>query len=321
MTHPSDEPKRLDFDTEPERKPGRPLFDAAPAAAAPAPRAPDTRVRPIDLPQAAPSPSPSSQPARPAMPAPSGRPAPAALDLGPSSPRSEPRSPAAEAVGKSLFGGAEHPQLQACFDAARAAYPNLYPEHGARVERHIRQLLPPRLATVATIGDTALAASGDLVEAIADTTREFGELNAADLMAGLLAQATRKDGMLDRWFRPTTNTPVDYRAALGALKQSLGFFPRRTAMLADKLRHADESLVVVLAALSAVTDVVRIPDDAGLERTLHDRRSIVAQALQQLRMQPVQLSGLDERATDLMSRADHLMNVVLPAAHAARLRS
>lgn len=314
MTHPPDEPKRLDFDTEPERKPGRPLFDAAPAAAAPAPRAPEPRVRPIDLPQ-------STQPARPAPSTRTERPAPAALDLGPSSPpRAESRSPAADAVGRGLFGDAEHPQLQACFDAARAAYPNLYPEHGARVERHIRQLLPPRLAAVATIGDTALVASGDLVEAIAETTREFGELNAADLMAGLLAQVTRKDGMLDRWFRPATTTPVDYRAALGALKQSLGFFPRRTAMLADKLRHADESLVVVLAALSAVTDVVRIPDDAGLERTLHDRRSIVAQALQQLRMQPVQLSGLDERATDLMSRADHLMNVVLPAAHAARLR-
>ncbi|MEK6424499.1 MAG: hypothetical protein V4801_33365 [Burkholderia gladioli] len=319
MTHPPDEPKRLDFDSEPARTPGRPLFDAAPAAA-PAPRAPEQRVRPI-----APAPSaPSAPPSQPARPVRADRPAPAALDLGPSSPpqqqRAQARAPAADAVGKSLFGGAEHPQLQACFDAARAAYPNLYPEHGARVERHIRQLLPPRLAAVATIGDTALAASGDLVEAIADTTREFGELNAADLMAGLLAQATRKDGMLDRWFRPATNTPVDYRAALGALKQSLGFFPRRTAMLADKLRHADEGLVVVLAALSAVTDVVRIPDDAGLERTLHDRRSIVAQALQQLRMQPMQLSGLDERVTDLMSRADHLMNVVLPAAHAARLR-
>ena len=55
-----------------------------------------------------------------------------------------------------------------------------------------------------------------------------------------------------------------------------------------------------------------------VERTLFDRRNIVGQAVQQIRMQPAQLRGLDERVTDLLSRADHLMNVVLPAALAAR---
>jgi hypothetical protein len=35
-------------------------------------------------------------------------------------------------------------------------------------------------------------------------------------------------------------------------------------------------------------------------------------------MQPAQLRALDERVTDLLSRADHLMNIVLPAALAAR---
>lgn len=159
--------------------------------------------------------------------------------------------------------------------------------------------------------------SGNLVEAVAATTREFNELGAADMMAGMLAQATRKAGMFERWFGGTSSH-VDYRAALGALKQSLGFFPRRTEELAAKVRHAEENLVVVLAALSAVSDVVRAPDDAGVERTLFDRRNIVGQAVQQIRMQPAQLRGLDERVTDLLSRADHLMNVVLPAALAAR---
>lgn len=76
--------------------------------------------------------------------------------------------------------------------------------------------------------------------------------------------------------------------------------------------------MIVLAALSAVADVVRAPDDAGVERMLHDRRNIVAQAVRQIGMQPAQLRALDERVTDLLSRADHLMNVVLPAALAAR---
>ena len=38
MTNPSDEPKRLEFDTTPERTPGRLAFDAPPAAAAPVAR-------------------------------------------------------------------------------------------------------------------------------------------------------------------------------------------------------------------------------------------------------------------------------------------
>lgn len=170
---------------------------------------------------------------------------------------------------------------------------------------------------ISIIADGSSETAGNLVEAVAATTREFNELGAADMMAGMLAQATRKAGMFERWFGAALGQ-VDYRAALGALKQSLGFFPRRTEELAAKVRHAEENLVVVLAALSAVSDVVRTPDDTGVERTLFDRRNIVGQAVQQIRMQPAQLRGLDERVTDLLSRADHLMNVVLPAALAAR---
>ncbi|WP_174923330.1 hypothetical protein, partial [Burkholderia paludis] len=240
-----------------------------------------------------------------------------ALDLGPA-PGPAVRAAPADAVGRALFGESNHPQLDACFRAAQAGFPTLYPDYAPRIERHIRQLVPLKLATVATIGDGALETAGNLVEAVATTTREFNELGAADLMAGMLAQATRKAGMFERWFGGAASGHVDYRAALGALKQSLGFFPRRTEELAAQVRHAEENLVVVLAALSAVADVVRAPDDAGVERTLFDRRNIVGQALQQIRMQPAQLRGLDERVTDLMSRADHLMNVVLPAMLAAR---
>ncbi|HHL4083302.1 hypothetical protein [Burkholderia sp. A2] len=81
-----------------------------------------------------------------------------------------------------------------------ASFPNLYPDYAPRIERHIRQLVPLKLATVATIGDSALETAGNLVEAIAATTREFNELGAADMMAGMLAQATRKAGMFERWF-------------------------------------------------------------------------------------------------------------------------
>ncbi|WP_175921108.1 hypothetical protein [Burkholderia pyrrocinia] len=285
MTNPSDEPKRLEFDTTPERTPGRLAFDVPPTAGAPAARAPD-------------------------------RPAPQALDFGPA-PDKAMRAAPADAVGRALFGESNHPLLESCFRAAQASFPNLYPDYAPRIERHIRQLVPLKLATVATIGDGALETAGNLVEAVAATTREFNELGAADMMAGMLAQATRKVGMFERWFG-AASSHVDYRAALGALKQSLGFFPRRTEELAAKVRHAEENLVVVLAALSAVADVVRVPDDAGVERTLFDRRNIVGQAVQQIRMQPAQLRGLDERVTDLLSRADHLMNVVLPAALAAQ---
>jgi len=285
MTNPSDEPKRLQFDTTPERTPGRLAFDASSTAGVPAARVPD-------------------------------RPAPQALDFGPASDKAVRAAPA-DAIGRALFGESNHPLLEACFRAAQASFPNLYPDFAPRIERHIRQLVPLKLATVATIGDGALETAGNLVEAVAATTREFNELGAADMMAGLLAQATRKTGMFERWFGAASSR-VDYRAALGALKQSLGFFPRRTEELAAKVRHAEENLVVVLAALSAVADVVRVPDDAGVERTLFDRRNIVGQAVQQIRIQPAQLRGLDERVTDLLSRADHLMNVVLPAALAAR---
>ncbi|KVU88629.1 hypothetical protein WK76_00570 [Burkholderia ubonensis] len=281
MNRQSDEPKVLDFDDGAlVRTPGRLAFDVSPVGAA----QPD-------------------------------RPTPAPIHFDPE-PAKCTRALSADALGRALFVESNHPLLEQCFRAAQAGFPNLYPDCGARIERHIRQLVPLKLVTVATIGDGALETAGTLVEAVAATTREFNELGAAEMMSGMLAQATRKASMFERWFGAASGH-VDYRAALGALKQSLGFFPRRTEALAARVRHAEENLVVVLAALSAVSDIVRVPNDAGVEHALCDRRNIVGQAVQQIQMQPAQLLGLDERVTDLLSRADHLMNVVLPAVLAA----
>ena len=129
----------------------------------------------------------------------------------------------------------------------------------------------------------------------------------------MLAQATRKAGMFERWFGAATGH-VDTARRSSAVAR---FFPRRTEELAAKVRHAEENLVVVLAALSAVSDVVRAPDDAGVERTLFDRRNIVGQAVQQIHATRA-IAGLDERVTDLLSRADHLMNAAALAARPQR---
>ena len=295
MARQADEPKPLAFDTAPELTPGRLAFDGQEK-----PRA-DDRPGPRAL-------AFGSEPARAAREAASAD-ATAARAAGAAQPP----------LGKALFGEASHALLEQCFQSARAAFPNLYPDCGPRVERCIRQLVPLKIATVATMGDKALETSGTLVESVAVLIREFNALGAADTMAALLAQATHKAGMLERWFKPT-GASVDYRATLGALKASLTFFPRRSAALGDEVARAEESLVIVLAALSAVADTTGTPDDVGLVRTLDDRRAIVGQALAQIRMQPMQLRGLDERVLDLLSRADHLMNVVLPAAAVARPR-
>ena len=163
------------------------------------------------------------------------RPAPQALDFGPA-PASDKavRTAPAEAVGRAVFGESNHPQLEACFRAAQASFPNLYPDYAPRIERHIRQLVPPA-ATIATIGDGALETAGNLVEAVAATTREFNELGAADMMAGMLAQATRSSRHVRTLVRRGDGPCRDYRAAIGALKQSLASravprnSPRRSA--------------------------------------------------------------------------------------------
>ena len=295
MTRQSDGPKALDFEAGPAPAAGRLAFEPSEPGASPL----------------------AKRPAAPVLGEPQAVVEPHALALG-QAPQPAARAAApADAVGKALFGGAPQPLVEQCCRAAQSAFPSLYPEYAPRIERHIRQLVPLKLTTLATFGDGALEQAGNLVEAVAATTREFNELGAAELMASLLAQATRRTGMLDRWLRPSSG-PVDYRAALGALKQSLGYFPRRTEALGEEVRLAEAHLVVVLAALSAVADAARAPEEAGLTRTLFDRRNIAAQAVQQIRMQPAQLRGLDERVSDLLSRADHLMNVVLPAAAATR---
>ena len=200
------------------------------------------------------------------------------------------RTAPAEAVGRAVFGESNHPQLEACFRAAQASFPNLYPDYAPRIERHIRQLVPLKLATIATIGDGALETAGNLVEAVAATTREFNELGAADMMAGMLAQrrkgrhvrtlVRRGDGPCrlprgDRGAQAVARLlPAPYR---GTRREGppCGRKPRGRARGAER----------------AVSDVVRAPDDAGVERTLFDRRNIVGQAVQQIRMQPAQLRG------------------------------
>ncbi len=232
-------------------------------------------------------------------------------------PSPPPPRPSAGEPARALFGEAGHPLLERCFQAARDRFARLYPAHRLRIERAIRQLLPPRLQTVAGAAEASLAASGEAVEAVARLMREFNELDAARVMADLLARTTRKEGLLDRIFHGR-NAEVDFRAVLTVLKQALSAFPPRTEALAATIQRAEESLMITLAALGAVADVVQAPDEPALERALADRRDVVSQAVQQLALLPLQLRGVDEKTVDLLSRADHLMNVTLPAAMAAR---
>ncbi|AET95338.1 hypothetical protein BYI23_E001770 (plasmid) [Burkholderia sp. YI23] len=218
---------------------------------------------------------------------------------------------------KVLFGDTEHPLLERCFEVARARFPDLYPAHQVRIERAIRQLLPPTLATILTIAELPLQASGEVVETVARVTREFNELDAASLMSKLLETVTRKDGLMDRLLHGKPEE-VDYRSALTTVKQALNSFPSRTVELLAKVDRAKVGLVVSLAALGAVGDVIQLPDEPAVEMALRDRRDIVRQAFQQIELLPSQLQRIDEKVVGLLSRADHLMNVTLPAAIAVR---
>ncbi|MDR5808546.1 hypothetical protein [Caballeronia sp. LZ019] len=223
--------------------------------------------------------------------------------------------------GRALFGESGHPLLDRCFELAMQRFPELYPKHRARIERAIRQLMPPSVESATSIADAPLRACGESVEALTRMTRDFADLDAAGIMASLLDRATQKPGLMNRIagrYLGVREPEPDYRAALTTLKVSLQSFSARIDALQKTVMQAREGLCIGLAALCAVADVDGEPNDATASNALYDRRAIVQQAFQQLELLALQARGFEAEIVNLLSRTDQLMNVTLPAALAAR---
>ncbi|SAL59647.1 hypothetical protein AWB73_06634 [Caballeronia turbans] len=222
--------------------------------------------------------------------------------------------------GKSVFGDHGHPLLNRSFELARQQFPELYPKHGPRIERGIRQLLPLRLETISMFADAALRTCGESVDIFMRVTRDFADLDAAGLMRQMLDSATRKPGILDRltehYLKPQ-RPEMDYRESLSTLKVSLQSFMPRVRVLREEVDHARESLASGLAALSAVCDIDH-GGNATAALALGERRSAVRQAFQQLELLSLQVNAFEADLVGLLSRADQLANITLPAALAAR---
>jgi hypothetical protein len=101
------------------------------------------------------------------------------------------------------------------------------------------------------------------------------------------------------------------------LKVSLQSFMPRVRVLREEVDHARESLASGLAALSAVCDIDH-GGNATAALALGERRSAVRQAFQQLELLSLQVNAFEADLVGLLSRADQLANITLPAALAAR---
>ncbi|WP_250454243.1 hypothetical protein [Caballeronia sp. ATUFL_M2_KS44] len=223
--------------------------------------------------------------------------------------------------GKAIFGEQKHPLLSRSFDLARQTFPALYPKHGPRIERAIRQLIPPQYESIVMIAQVPLSICGEAVETHTRMTRDFADLNAAGLMTDLLDKATRRESLLervtDRYLGKKAPEP-DFKGVLTTLKASLQSFAPRMTALRGTIAHAHEGLGIALAALSAAADVDALPGGASEKGALHDRRGVVRQAFQQLELLSLQLDGFEAELFNLLSRVDQLMSVTLPAALAAK---
>ncbi|WP_250469100.1 hypothetical protein [Caballeronia sp. GAFFF2] len=223
--------------------------------------------------------------------------------------------------GKTLFGEAGHPLLNQCFECARQQFPGLYPRQQARIERAIRRLVPPRLEHIVVMAEAPLHACGEAVETFTRMMRDFAELDGAGLMRDLLERAAHRPGLIDRLtgrYLGTETPELDFRGLLTTLKTSLHSFPARVKSSRQHIAEAHDGLAIGLAALSAVADLPEPWDTASAARALLDRRAMVRQAFQQLELLSLQVDAFETDVVDLLSRADQLMNVTLPAALAAR---
>lgn len=187
------------------------------------------------------------------------------------------------------------------------------------IEGCIRQLLPFTLTTLSNWGTTALQDNGQLVSDMAGIQRKFSGLNVNEL----IQQAIDSHSPNKSFFKRLTKTPPSFNnfrvRATGLKVQVDQLLPEMDAL---RKRAHDQStrLPILLTAMSAAASVGADRLDPALDIAVHNRRTVLTQAVQQAQLIMPQIDEMRRQLVDQSSKIIEFITVTIPAMEMAASR-
>lgn len=185
-----------------------------------------------------------------------------------------------------------------------------------RIERQIRQLSPLTLEVLMSWGGNALRENGELATEAAKNVKYFTDLNSSELMEGALKSAStvpHSKNIFQRLISSNEPTLLTFKPRLVVLNSQLVATRPTLDQLITSTGEMEKRLLLNVAALAATVAVCGQPTDDALNRTMHDRRTILTQAANQAKLVNLQLVQIRTLVAEQLTRLDQLLLVTIPA--------
>jgi hypothetical protein len=185
-----------------------------------------------------------------------------------------------------------------------------------RIERQIRQLTPLTLEVLMSWGANALTENGSLCSESAKLVKEFSDMNSTELMTAALKaaqQVPESQSFVSRLMGGKAPTLLNFKPRLQVLQPQLTSMSVTIDKLIKSTGEMEKRLLLNVAALAAICEVVGQPSDEALDRSMHERRTVLGQAANQAKLVNLQLVQIRTLVSDQTSRLVQLLNVTIPA--------
>lgn len=187
----------------------------------------------------------------------------------------------------------------------------------AVLARFLSQLLPFGSEAVESYGQRNLETCRKHAVAATHENHSYSQLAVSERLQEVLSQSLPSSNLMDRLRSKIKSTVKPGSHNIPMLRSMIEDFLRRNrAMQAD---FVDDKLRLELATLALKTAVreFRLDDNAPLERTAHQRLSLMEAAVMQARLVETQLKGLEQMASAHLIECDRVSTVTLSAANMA----
>lgn len=322
MTQNSKTPGALNFDQVPskitkpqvkeEKAPGALSFPETPMSVAtpPARRAESRAPAALSFPE-------ETQPNKKAVPPPSSvretrTPAPLSFDHLPDRPA--PPSVQPRNFAQPVFEDKLTEKEAQAIRKAKENFPRMFPTYESQITNGIKQLLPFDLVVVGQWGNTAMQKQGEIVNQMAQITREFRGMEIAEFLQDMI-EAPKKltGGLINRFINNREKLIKQYKARAAALNVQINSLQPKIENVRDRFKEEGQRIPVLLAALSSASAVAGEGVDTTLSHCIHQRRTMLQQSATQLQVIEAQMEEMRRQLLDYQGRLEQVLVVTLPA--------
>lgn len=179
-------------------------------------------------------------------------------------------------------------------------------------EAQLSRMNPPSIELIITLGDTQIAKAGSTVTKVNEIVKTFAVVNGNELLGETLKLLTtsQKQTFFSR-FNKRKLSINDQKAKISALKQQLlSWLPQCTQHI-NTLNDVTEPLMVYAEMLAIVAD--KYESSQNLEQAFYNKRLVFQQSIVSIETTKLHIKNIENTIGDLLVKAEHLLNVLIPA--------